>query len=222
MLHTTHKLFPRVVCEGSIDDALLSELQAEAKVVFEEDRDWSHSLAGELEQQVAWPLNKPAVTKLKKVLQESCYDWIERAKETWNGSNQWDSWRYEIEITDLWLNRQIAGDYNPLHAHSQDFSGVLYLNVPDGMIAPDGWIQFLGPDVLNARTFQFGFAAGFQPVPGKYFVFPAWQPHSVNPFRIDGERVSVAFNARIHLEEGWNDPPPISPPIEESRGKGFG
>jgi len=33
------------------------------------------------------------------------------------------------------------------------------------------------------------------PVPGEFYVFPAWQPHSVMPFRGDGERWSLAFNA---------------------------
>ena len=218
MLHTTHSLFPRVVCEGTISDALLSELQAESKIVFEEDRDWSHSLAGELEQQVAWPFSKPGAAKLREVLKASCYEWLTRAKETWQGAPEWDNWKFEIDVTELWLNKQVAGDYNPLHAHSQDFSGVLYLSIPDGMIPPDGYIMFAGPEALSARNFQYGMAAGFPPTPGKYFVFPAWQPHSVNPFRCDGERVSVAFNARVKLEKGWNEPPPVL----SGKGKGFG
>jgi len=32
------------------------------------------------------------------------------------------------------------------------------------------------------------------PRPGDYYVFPAWQPHSVAPFRGEGERWSIAFN----------------------------
>lgn len=32
------------------------------------------------------------------------------------------------------------------------------------------------------------------PVPGDFYVFPAWQPHSVPPFRGVGERWSIAFN----------------------------
>ena len=32
------------------------------------------------------------------------------------------------------------------------------------------------------------------PVPGEFYVFPAWQPHSVMPFRGDGERWSLTFN----------------------------
>ena len=32
------------------------------------------------------------------------------------------------------------------------------------------------------------------PVPGQFYGFPAWQPHSVMPFRGDGERWSLAFN----------------------------
>jgi hypothetical protein len=31
-------------------------------------------------------------------------------------------------------------------------------------------------------------------VPGEFYVFPAWQPHSVAPFRGEGERWSLAFN----------------------------
>ena len=37
-------------------------------------------------------------------------------------------------------------------------------------------------------------AAYMLPVPGEYYVFPAWQPHSVAPFRGEGERWSIAFN----------------------------
>jgi hypothetical protein len=32
------------------------------------------------------------------------------------------------------------------------------------------------------------------PRAGDYYVFPAWQPHSVAPFRGEGERLSIAFN----------------------------
>jgi len=32
------------------------------------------------------------------------------------------------------------------------------------------------------------------PMPGEFYVFPAWQPHSVAPFRGEGERWSLAFN----------------------------
>ena len=224
MLHTTHKLFPRIICEGNISDALLSELRAEAEVVFEEDRDWAHSLAGELEQQVFWPLDKPGAAQLKEVLEASCYHWLEEAQKAWPVKSVWNYWDYSIDVTQLWLNKQVAGDYNPLHGHSQDFSGVLYLNVPDGMIPPDGHIVFTGPEGFSERNFMCGFGQDFLPVPGQYFVFPAWQPHSVNPFRCDGERVSVAFNARVTMAEGWNKSPGYEEPTKRkpSKAKGFG
>jgi hypothetical protein len=45
------------------------------------------------------------------------------------------------------------------------------------------------------------------PIPGEFYVFPAWQPHSVMPFRGDGERWSLAFN--VVAVPGQRRPPAI-------------
>ena len=34
-------------------------------------------------------------------------------------------------------------------------------------------------------------------MPGDIFVFPAWLPHSVHPFRSKGERWSFSFNVDV-------------------------
>jgi hypothetical protein len=36
-----------------------------------------------------------------------------------------------------------------------------------------------------------------KPVVGDIFFFPAWLPHSVHPFRSEGERWSFSFNLSI-------------------------
>ena len=46
----------------------------------------------------------------------------------------------------------------------------------------------------SIQSFRTGMAHYVLPVPGEFYVFPAWQPHSVMPFRGDGERWSLAFN----------------------------
>ena len=39
----------------------------------------------------------------------------------------------EIKILNLWVVRQYKGEYNPIHYHEGDLSGVGYLKLPKGM-----------------------------------------------------------------------------------------
>ena len=59
----------------------------------------------------------------------------------------------------------------------------------------DGQLCFHGPEEWHLQSFRTGMAHYVLPVPGEFYVFPAWQPHSVTPFRGEGERWSLAFNA---------------------------
>jgi hypothetical protein len=104
--------------------------------------------------------------------------------------------RYGLRLIDLWLNVQRAGDYNPTHTHGGSFSGVLFLQVPPQITGDrfDGQLCFHGPEEWQIQTFRTGMAHYVLPIPGQYYVFPAWQPHSVAPFRGEGERWSLAFN----------------------------
>jgi hypothetical protein len=92
---------------------------------------------------------------------------------------------------------QRAGDYNPTHTHGGTFSGVLFLQVPPQITGQsfDGQLCFHGPEEWHIQSFRTGMAQYMLPVPGEFYIFPAWQPHSVAPFRGDGERWSMAFNA---------------------------
>ena len=106
--------------------------------------------------------------------------------------------RSALRLIDVWLNVQRAGDYNPTHTHGGSFSGVLFLRVPPQISSDrfDGQLCFHGPEEWHIQTFRTGMAHYVLPVPGDYYVFPAWQPHSVAPFRGEGERWSLAFNVQ--------------------------
>jgi len=58
------------------------------------------------------------------------------------------------------------------------------------------------------------------PVPGDFYVFPAWQPHSVPPFRGEGERWSIAFNV-VAVPQPPQRPAP-SPASIQGPGQGAG
>ena len=40
----------------------------------------------------------------------------------------------EVKILNLWVVRQFKGEYNPIHYHEGDLSGVGYLKLPKGIL----------------------------------------------------------------------------------------
>ena len=117
------------------------------------------------------------------------------------------------EVMTVWCVSQWAGDFNPLHIHSGDLSGVLYLKVPEGLAKEYknedhhpavGDIQFIAgmPQAFNRDNMQVS------PKVGEMYVFPAWLHHTAYPFRTkDQERRSISFNIvyDIDLEKFKND-----------------
>ena len=104
------------------------------------------------------------------------------------------------QILTVWCVSQWAGDFNPLHVHSGDLSGVLYLKVPEGLAEEYknedhhpavGDIQFIAgtPQAFSRNNLQVS------PKVGELYVFPAWLHHTAYPFRTkDQERRSISFN----------------------------
>ena len=108
-----------------------------------------------------------------------------------------------VQLDNFWVVSQFAGTPSPVHFHSGDLSGVLYLKVPS--TSPDeeqrnyiagrqaGYINFLiGGKQRFARSL-----ISFKPVIGDLYIFPGWLLHGAEPFRGTGERRSLAFNARV-------------------------
>ncbi len=117
----------------------------------------------------------------------------------------------QVLLVDVWLNVQRAGDYNPTHTHGGTFSGVVFLEVPPQITAErfDGQLCFYGPEDWHIQSFRTGMAHYVVPVPGDFYVFPAWQPHSVAPFRGEGDRLSLAFNVVAVPPQAKAAPAPV-------------
>jgi hypothetical protein len=108
-----------------------------------------------------------------------------------------------VEFDVFWIVSQYAGTPSPVHFHSGDLSGVLYLRVPE--TDPDeeqrnyingrqaGYINFL---IGGKQRFSRSLIS-FRPVVGDLYIFPGWLLHGAEPFRGTGERRSLAFNARV-------------------------
>ncbi|QEY31909.1 hypothetical protein EVJ50_06300 [Synechococcus sp. RSCCF101] len=216
-------LFPRSILRGELKPDLLERLIAHSRSVLrqpEASPDASVKLAGQLSQQRELNPAQPAVEELcRTALLPGCERWIRHVidRQPPQGRGPWTPGRYRLQLIDVWLNCQCAGDYNPTHTHGGSFSGVVFLQVPD-QIRPDrfdGQLCFHGPEEWHIQSFRTGMAHYVMPEPGAFYVFPAWQPHSVAPFRGEGQRWSLAFNVLAVPQPSGPSAPSLS--VQEPR-----
>jgi Putative 2OG-Fe(II) oxygenase len=116
----------------------------------------------------------------------------------------------QIRIDVFWIVSQYAGTPSPVHFHSCDISGVLYLKVPEIDREDEeeqktyisnrqaGYINFL---IGGKQRFSKSLVS-FKPRVGDFYVFPGWLLHGAEPFRGTGERRSLAFNAYVDGSAG--------------------
>jgi hypothetical protein len=209
-------LFPRSILRGHLDPDLLRALLDLAAATLADpgsSPDAAPKLAGQLSLQRELALEHPAVARLcRSALLPGCERWIRHVidRQPPQGRGPWLPGRYRLQMIDVWLNCQRAGDYNPVHTHGGSFSGVVFLRVPPQIRHDsfDGQLCFHGPEEWHIQSFRTGMAHYVLPVPGDFLVFPAWQPHSVAPFRGEGERWSLAFNVLA-----LPGPPPSPPAV---------
>ena len=113
----------------------------------------------------------------------------------------------EIKILNLWVVRQFKGEYNPMHYHEGDLSGVGYLKLPKGMtnnkmlknkkIKTNGTIDFIN----GQKGFLSKSIYNVVPKTKELIIFPNYLMHTAYPFNIEGERRSFSFNVKIILKK---------------------
>lgn len=108
-----------------------------------------------------------------------------------------------VDFESFWVVRQTAGSPSPVHFHSSEVSGVLYLRLPEVEEGEErktylsdrraGYLNFL---IGGKQRFAKSLVS-FRPRVGDFYVFPGWLLHGAEPFRGRGERRSLAFNALL-------------------------
>ena len=109
----------------------------------------------------------------------------------------------KVKILNLWVVRQFKNEYNPIHYHEGDLSGVGYLKLPKGMtnnkmvknkkLKTNGTIDFIN----GQKGFLSKSIYNVVPRIGDLLIFPNYLMHTAYPFNIEGERRSLSFNAEI-------------------------
>ena len=113
----------------------------------------------------------------------------------------------EIKIINLWVVRQLKNEYNPIHYHDGQLSGVGYLKIPKNMnqnqivknkkIKTNGTIDFIN----GQRGFLSKSIYNLNPKVGDLLLFPNYLMHTAYPFNINGERRSFSFNAKVTFKK---------------------
>ena len=163
------------------------------KSVLTRNNDYSSKLASQIKNEikisssfVKKKLSKELIKNIKTYLKDSEINTIK-----------------EIKIINLWVVKQLKNEYNPIHYHNGQLSGVGYLKVPKNMnqnklvknkkIKTNGTIDFIN----GQRAFLSKSIYNLNPKIGDLVLFPNYLMHTAYPFNIDAERRSFSFNVKI-------------------------
>ena len=151
--------------------------------------DYSKKLVGQVKQE--FQLSKIFINKyLKNFINSSVKNYIKK------GCNRNIK---KIKFHNLWIVRQFKNEYNPIHFHSGDISGVGYLKVPNNITKGDKKIETHGTiDFIHgSKSFLNNSIFNHKPKVGDLILFPNYLMHTAYPFKIDGERRSFSFNLSL-------------------------
>ena len=203
-----------VVTTQMPDELFKSALELTDKIYEDVNRDSAgESLAGQIN-------NEYFITE-EKLIESGLMDYfIEMTVKYWGtvltNGNMWayldkkfehgpHGFDYACRIVSAWTVHQFENEYNPIHNHANcKISAVMHLKFPEKIEPPvkehlegfDGNLIFTGmgdadewctSPVMNCKASNVGWL----------HLFPASLGHSVYPFKGEGERRSLSFNADI-------------------------
>ena len=190
----TFRAFGPTMGKGKLSRKFIDiiNLQVE-KNPLSKKNDYSSKLASRIKNEVKLS-NSFVKKKLSKELIKNIEDYLKDSKI--------DKIK-EIKIINLWVIKQLKNEYNPIHYHDGQLSGVGYLKIPKNMnqnkmvknkkIKTNGTIDFIN----GQRSFLSKSIYNLNPKVGDLVLFPNYLMHTAYPFNIDDERRSFSFNVKI-------------------------
>lgn len=190
----TFRAFGPTLGKGKLSKKILKVINTHVdKTVISKKNDYSSKLVSQIKDEVK--LND---TFIKKNLSKELIKNIKKYLEVSGVPNI-----KEVKIIKLWVVRQFKNEYNPIHYHSGQLSGVGYLKIPKNMnqnkivknkkVKTNGTIDFIN----GQKNFLSKSIYNLNPKIGDLLIFPNYLMHAVYPFNVDGERRSFSFNAKI-------------------------
>ena len=194
----TFKAFGPTLGKGKLSKKIIKIINNQVdKITITKKNDYSSKLASQIKNEVKFTksfidknLSKELIKNIKNYLKQSDINNIK-----------------EIKIVNLWAVRQFKNEYNPIHYHDGQLSGVGYLKIPKNMnqnkmvknkkIMTNGTIDF----VNGQRSFLSKSIYNLNPKLSDLILFPNYLMHTAYPFNVDGERRSFSFNVEIKFKK---------------------
>ena len=190
----TFRAFGPIIGKAKLSKKIITILNNQVdKSQLSKKNDYSSKLASQIKNEIKIPktiidksLSKELIKNIKIYLNKSD---VKKIKE--------------IKIINIWVVRQLKNEYNPLHYHEGQLSGVGYLKIPKDMnqnklvknkkFKTNGTIDF-----INGQTnFLSKSIYNLNPKLGDLLIFPNYLMHTAYPFNVNGERRSFSFNVKI-------------------------
>jgi len=194
----TFRAFGPTIGKGKLSKKIITLLNTHIdKFQLSKKNDYSSKLASQIKNEIKIPkkivdksLSKELTKNIKEYLKKSD---VKKVKK--------------IRIINLWVVRQFKNEYNPIHYHEGQLSGVGYLKIPKNMnqnklvknknFKTNGTIDFIN----GQKNFLSKSIYNLNPKLGDLLIFPNYLMHTAYPFNIDGERRSFSFNAMISFKK---------------------
>ena len=186
--------------------------------------DWSQNLVGQVNQETLIPkdiLNKWGnwfATQVKAYIAQYLAQMYIPEQQLFKTDMSYEQLvknvgsKTSITVQSAWYVRSFAGDYNPIHTHTDcELTCVGFLKTPDWskedkkekkLFSDSGNLQLIsnaGGD--SVRHFFENDTIRFVPKVGNWYLFPANIRHLVYPFRSKGERRSFSINMNTNRFE---------------------
>ena len=190
----TFRAFGPTLGKGKLSKKILRVINNHVdKTVISKNNNYSSKLVSQIKDEIKINnafikknLSKELIKNIKKYLEVSD---VRKIKE--------------IKIINLWVVSQFKNEYNPVHYHNGQLSGVGYLKIPKNMnqnkavknkkVKTNGTIDFIN----GQKNFLSKSIYNLNPKTGDLIIFPNYLMHAAYPFNVDGERRSFSFNAKI-------------------------
>ena len=190
----TFRAFGPTIGKGKLSRRFINIINSQIeKSILSKKNDYSSKLASQIKTEIKLSnsfvekkLSKELIKNIKNYLNDSEIGKIK-----------------EIKIINLWVVKQFKNEYNPIHYHNGQISGVGYLKIPKNMNQnkiiknkknkTNGTIDFIN----GQKNFLSKSIYNLNPKLGDFLIFPNYLMHTAYPFNVEGERRSFSFNAKI-------------------------
>ncbi len=198
------------IFQSEVHTNFVADLLKEGKKLTIEKDDWRHKLAGQMKYGGSYIYDKDFTSKSEKYLLNYVERFLTQLTDSFgdgvvNRLLKKDPVGVDSEpeygklvLDTIWINYQHKHDFNPIHTHTGKLSFVIFCEVPKEIFEEQAV-----SNTKNAGEIIFHYGEHFEltgqqfpvtPYKNLLFIFPANLQHTVPPFWVDAERISVSGN----------------------------